>query len=481
MSNARNIESVTTITAPKPPENSISSKFLGTLTFQDGYPTAETLQTLYDQLDFQRATQAFLRNLLALNMYGLRLGISRDLGVDSSSKLAIFRATAQSLMLTPNSETLYGMTFLSLDSDGPTVVELPPGVLGLLNDMWMRPVEDLGVGGPDHGKGGKYLFVPPDYSGELPAEGYYVTHLRTYGAWFLLRAFLDPSGSDAAAHAQLQQTRIYPYADRAAPRKTTYVDATGKLFDTTSPNDIRAFEMLADLIEHEHSDAVDPDVAGMLKAIGIEPGQPFAPDARMREILVEAARIGSFMAQAVSYAPRKPIQVRKGSQWLAGLEGYPTFFDGRSTLLDPMIFMAWFATGAAKSMNAPKPGTGSQYIWTYHDVKGQWLRGEQNYRFRIPPNPPAKDFWSVVVYDNWTRAILPNGQPVASKNSYDKSIQANADGSIDIWFGPNAPAGKESNWIRTVPGKGWFTLFRLYGPLQAWFDRSWTPDDIEAI
>lgn len=473
-------DSVTVVTAPAPPEDSVESPFLGTLTFKDGYPTPETLQTLYDQLDFQRATQAFLRNLLALNMYGFRLGIARDLGVDGSSKLAIFRATAQSLMLTPNSETLYGTTFLALDTDGPTVVELPPGVLGLLNDMWMRPVEDLGVGGPDHGQGGKYLFVPPGYEGELPDSGYFVTPLRTYGAWLLLRAFLDPSGDDAPAHALLRQTRIYPYAGVASPRPTTYVDATGKLFDTTTPNDLRAFEMLADLIAREHPLSVDPDVAGMLKAIGIDPGQPFAPDARMQSILGEAARIGSFMAQAISYAPRKPEQVRPGSQWLAGLEGYPTFFDGRSTLLDPMIFMAWFATGAAKSMNAPKPGTGSQYIWTYHDADGQWLCGEKQYRFRIPPNPPAKDFWSVVVYDNWTRAILPNGQAVASKNSYDKSIQANPDGSIDIWFGPQAPAGKESNWIRTVPGKGWFTLFRLYGPLQPWFDRSWTPDDIEA-
>ena len=163
---------------------------------------------------------------------------------------------------------------------------------------------------------------------------------------------------------------------------------------------------------------------------------------------------------------------------MAGLEGYPTFNDGRSTLIDPLIYMTWFATGAAKAMNAPKPGTGSQYAWTYHDSGGQWLLGEKNYRFRIPANPPAKDFWSIVIYDNWSRAILANGQKVASKNSYDKAIQANGDGTIDIYFGAEPPAGKESNWIRTVPGTGWFALFRLYGPLQPWFDRTWTPEDI---
>lgn len=470
--------SVPTITAPAPPPANVESRFLGRLSFEDGYPTAETMQRLYDELDFQRATQVFLRNTPALSMYNLRLGLARDLGVDASNKLAIFRATATSLMLTPNSETLYGMNFLSLDKDGPTVLDAPPGVLGLVNDMWMRPVEDIGPGGPDQGRGGKYLFVPPGYKGSLPDSGYYVVHMQTYGGWFLARAFLTPSGDGSQADALLKQTRIYPLSQKDDPPKMSFVEATGKPFDTTSPNDIRYFEMLADLIAHEDDHVVDAEVLGMMKAIGIQKGKSFTPDERMKSILAEAGKTGSYMAEAISYAPRNPEGVRKGSQWMAGLEGYPTFNDGSRTLIDPLIYMTWFATGAAKAMNAPKPGTGSQYAWTYHDSTGQWLRGEKNYRFHIPPNPPAKDFWSVVIYDNWTRAILANGQAVASKNSYDKSIQKNSDGSIDIYFGPNPPAGKESNWIRTMPGQGWFALFRLYGPLKPWFDRSWTPDDI---
>jgi hypothetical protein len=470
--------SVPTVSAPTPPAANLESRFIGRLSFQDGYPTRETVQRLYDELDFQRATQVFLRNTAALNMYGLRLGMARDLGVDAPSKLAIFRATANSLLLTPNSETLYGMTFFALDADGPTVVDVPPRLLGLINDMWMRPVEDIGPGGPDRGRGGKYLVVPPGYTGPLPDSGYFIVRMMTNSGWFLVRAFLDPSGDEAPAHALLRQTRIYPLSKKDAPPAMTYVEATGTPFDTTPPNDIRYFEMLADLIAGEHEHAVDPEVAGMMKTIGIEKGKPFSPDARMKSILGEAAQVGSFMAQAISYAARNPERVRADSKWLAGLEGYPTFSDGRSTLIDPMIYMTWFATGAAKSMSAPTPGTGSQYAWTYQDRSGEWLLGEKNYRFRIPPNPPAKDFWSIIVYDNWTRAILPNGQKVASKNSYDKSIQSNSDGSIDIYFGPAPPAGKESNWIRTVPGKGWFSIFRLYGPLQPWFDRSWTPDDI---
>ena len=142
--------------------------------------------------------------------------------------------------------------------------------------------------------------------------------------------------------------------------------------------------MLAELVTHEHPRVVDAEVAGMMKTIGIEPNKPFSPDARLKAILEESARIASYMALTISDPPRKPERVRPGSQWMAGLEGYPTFNDGRSTLIDPLIYMTWFATGAAKAMNAPKPGTGSQYAWTYHDKGGDWLLGEKNFRFRIP-------------------------------------------------------------------------------------------------
>jgi hypothetical protein len=469
---------VRTVTAPSPPADHVETRFLGPLAFRDGYPEPETVRRLYDELDFQRATQVLLRNVPALSMYGFRLGLARDLGVDASSKLAIFRATAVSLMLTPNSETLYGTTFLALDVDGPTVIEAAPQMIGLINDMWMRPVEDIGAGGPDRGQGGKYLIVPPGYAEPVPATGFYVVRPKTYGCWLLLRAKLDPSGDEAPGRALLQRTRIYPLAKADHSPPMTIVAATGKPFDTTPPNDLRAFEQLADLIAREHDHAVDPEVAGQLMTVGIGKAGPFAPDERMKAILAEAAQVGSFMAQVISYVGRDPERVREGSQWRAGFDGYPTFNDGRATLIDAMIGMSWFATGAAKAMGAPKVGTGSQYAWTYQDAGGQWLLGENTYRFRIPPNPPAKDFWSIIAYDNWTRAILANGQKVASKSSYDKAIQANLDGSIDIYFGPKAPAGCESNWIRTVPGQGWFSIFRLYGPLQPWFDRSWTPEDI---
>ena len=185
------------------------------------------------------------------------------------------------------------MNFLSLDKDGPTVLEAPPGVLGLVNDMWMRPVEDIGPGGPDKGQGGKYLFVPPGYTGDLPDSGYFIVRMRTFGGWFLARAFLTPDGDSTHAVALLKQTRIYPLSKNAAPASMVYVEATDKVFDSTAPNDIRYFEMLADLVAHEHPQVVDAEVAGMMKTLGIEPGKRFLPDARLKGILEESAEIAS--------------------------------------------------------------------------------------------------------------------------------------------------------------------------------------------
>ena len=469
---------IVTITAPSAPADEVTSTFLGALNFTDGYPTPATTDRLYDALDYQRAVQMVLRNTAGHGMHSFRAGLARDLGVDNPRAMAVFHADAHSLMLTPNSETIYGATFLDLGADGPTVVEVPPGLLGLVDDMWMRPVEDIGPSGPDGGQGGKYLFLPPGHEGPVPDAGYFVVPTQTYGHWLLLRAFASPAGDAAPAYDLLKQTRIYPLAARDGPPPMRFVEATGKTFDTISPNDFRYFEMLAELIEAEHEAAIDPETAGVLRAIGIEKGKPFAPDDRLKAILTEAARDGSFMAQAISYAPRSPELVSPGSAWMAGIHGYPTFSDGHRTLIDELVFMAWFATGTAKGMVTPRPGTGSQYAWTFKDGDGAWLSGEKTYRFRIPPNPPAKDFWSVVAYDNWTRAILDNGEDAASKNSYDKAIRPNDDGSIDIVFAPEPPGGREANWIKTVPGKGWFAIFRLYGPLQPWFDRSWIPEDI---
>jgi hypothetical protein len=201
----------------------------------------------------------------------------------------------------------------------------------------------------------------------------------------------------------------------------------------------------------------------------------------MRRILDEAATVGSYMALATSYETRLPLQRYEDRQWIEiGNTGYPEFQSGNHRVLDGLSLMGWFATVSSKAMVRPMLGKGSVYMWTFKGGDGKWLDGGQSYRLHLPPDIPAATFWSTVVYDVWTRSMLANGQPAASKNSYDPAIATNDDGSVDLFFGPEPPTEGEGNWIRTVPGKGWFMIFRLYGPLEGYMDGSWKPSDVEA-
>ena len=240
----------------------------------------------------------------------------------------------------------------------------------------------------------------------------------------------------------LRHVRVYPWAERDQPPEMNYVDASGKPFDTIHPTDARYFDDLAAMIDYEHDDAVDPEVAASLTQIGIIKGSPFAPDERMRAIFDEAARVGSVMAFALCNSPRDDYLRYPDRQWSDDVTGYPTFRDhnGRP-LVDAMVRMAWFATGRASAMGHPQPGTGSAYTWTYRDGNGNWLDPRRTYRLRLPAPVPAKNFWSVVVYDLWTRSMLANGQQFPSLSSYGDGIRTNDDGSTDVYIGPEPPDG----------------------------------------
>ena len=468
------------VTAPEPPPPVIDSPFVGRMEFEGGFPTDATVQRVYDQLDFQRACQVFLRQMMGASMYAFREGIRRDLGISSAHDFAVMHLDASGLALTGNSETVYGFNFLELKDDGPTVIDVPPRMLGFLNDEWMRPIEDVGLAGPDQGQGGRYLVLPPGFEGDVPEEdGSFAAVLRsqTYRAWFVLRAFMAPGGDAEPAKETLKQVRIYPWEQRDDPPAMRFIDGSGVPYDTIHAIDGRYFDHVAAMIDYEPADAISAEEAASLAQIGIRKGEPFAPDERMRGILDEAARVGSVMAFSICNAPRGEHLNYPDRQWFGTVAGYPWFVDdaGRP-MVDEMVQMAWFGTGRAKAMGNPKPGTGSAYTWAYRDVNGDWLNPARTYRLNLPAPIPAKNFWSVVVYDLWTRSMLANGQAFPSRNSYAEGLRTNDDGSIDIYIGPEPPEGYEDNWIRTLPDTGWFPLLRLYGPTEAWFDHSWKPE-----
>ena len=454
---------------------------LGTLKFFDGYPDSATVQKVYDNLDFQRGVQAFLNNLPAASAYALRTGL-RTYGTDNQTVLiSESLMDSRSLFLTGNTETIYGITWLNTQ-DGPIVFELPAGVLGMIDDFWFRFVSDVGLPGPDKGQGGKYLLLPPGYTGDIP-DGYFVIRSKTYGNFFFFRIF-SVNGDVTKGIADTKKTyRAYPLKSTANPSAMNFVNISGKYISTIHSNDFTFFEEVNNVIQEEPMDAVDPETRGLLAAIGIRKGKPFAPDARMKSILIDAAAVGNATARSLIFSTRdEEAYYYPNSSWKMFFVGKNEDFSPDGILdLDARSYYYYVGSGNSPSCFLKSVGHLSQYAITEHDASGQYLDGGKSYRLHLPPNIPANNFWSLLVYDPQTRSMLQTDQQFPSISSLKKGILINPDSSVDVRFGPKSPPGKEANWIMTVPGKGWWVCLRLYGVLEPWFDKTWKPGEIELI
>jgi hypothetical protein len=367
--------------------------------------------------------------------------------------------------------------------DGPMVAEIPPGILGPVDDAFFRFVTDVGLTGPDKGKGGKYLFVPPGYTGKLPSTGYFVVKSPTYSNLMFYRAFVQNGDIADAAKGVKAKARIYPLSAAANPLTQSFVNLSGLQFNTIHANDFHFYEEVNAVIQHEPADAFDPEIVGLFAAIGIKKDKPFEPDDRMKGILTEAVAVGNATARAIVFAPRdERVKFYPDRQWGTGFVGGSyEFLDKGERMLDARTLFHYYATGITPAMAFAKPGTGSAYAYATRDSKGEYLDGGKTYKITLPAPIPAGQFWSFMVYDGQTRSMLETDQKLAGLDSNDKAIKKNADGSVTVWFAPKAPAGQESNWVQTMPGKGWNSLLRLYAPLQPWFDKSWKPGDFELV
>ncbi len=454
---------------------------LGTLTFFDGLPDDATVQTVYDNLDFQRAVQAFLTALPAAQLFASRAGF-RAFGPDNETVLITESLLdSHGLLLTSNSETVYN--FLSLDTKaGPLVIEVPPRVLGFINDLWGRYVTDVGNAGPDKGQGGTYLLLPPDYTGSVP-EGYFATRSRTFGNLMLFRGFIVDGDPRPAVASVQRHFRVYPLAQAANPPAMHFVNISGASFNTIPATDAALFAEVVPVVQEEPLEAVDPETRGLLAAIGIQKGKPFAPDARMQRILAEAAAVGNATARALVFRTRdREAFYYPDSAWQMLWIGNDSAFSPGGVLnLDARAMFSYAASGVSPAMTLKRVGLGSQYAIAERDAAGQYLDGGKTYRLHLPPDIPVGEFWAVTVYDPQTRSMLQTDQPLPEVSSKMSHTVINADTSADVWFGPEPVPGHEGNWIQTVPGKGWFAFLRLYGPLEPWFDKTWRPGEIEPL
>ncbi|WP_202980233.1 DUF1254 domain-containing protein [Marinobacter fonticola] len=476
---------------------------LANLPMEHNRPTSETAEALKDELLFQRATQSYIWAMPLLNTMGMRDGFAEAFG-SGYNVMAIWekRLDAKTRITTPNSDLIYGMVFTDLSDTGPLVFEAPPKLQGILLDFWQRPIPvdggkfygDLGLPGPDEGKGGKFLILPPDYEGEVP-EGYYVYRSGTNNVFVFLRSFYQSLDNITPAVDVLKQSVFYPLGEKNNAKPMQFHDASGEPHNMLPRTDIEAFEQLKWLVDSEGDNLAGTDWLGMLAGLGIVEGQPFSPGARSKEILSNAAKTAYKTTRVLGMQPELAgvdFRVYEDRQWLNPINNldsrYPdsfvdlTFTD-RERGFRNLDGRAWFFTdyySISPGMVSMTPGKGAFYMIAFKDADGDWLNGENSYTLNLPKDIPAGLFWSVTLYEAENASGLDNGQPFPSLGKLNNPEQ-NADGSTDLYLAPEAPEGKDSNWLATVPGRGYFAILRLYAPTEPAINLTWKPGDIERV
>lgn len=460
----------------------IETRF-GELEFQSGYPTAETVEKLYDELDFQRAVQVYLWSNIMASFGAIRDEYSRRGASSFDALLYEQSAFPAQLVLTANNDTPYISGAMDLN-EGPIVMEVPAGLVGPIDNIWQQPIVDVGGPfGPDKMQGGKFLILPPGYKGEVPEE-YFAAQSDTRTAVWYLRAIPKIRADFKVLADHMRTLRIYPLAEADAPRKTKIIEMGSTPIDSLHKEGFDYWVNLARYIDDEPARPQDMAFLGMAATLGIEKGKPFAPDERMKKILTEAATVGRAMAKTIAWKPRWPEELLyaypdRHWKWIFVVED-PTFHTDNNLIIDQRTRFGFEAIGTARAMTTRIVGAGSAYVGAYEDAEGNWLEGQYSYRLHLPANVPARHFWSATVYDNETRSQLDNGTGRPPVRGSVHGVVQNADGSFDLFFSPERPINvDENNWVKTILDNGFFVYLRFYGPEQPFFDKTWKPGDVE--
>lgn len=440
---------------------------------------------LHEQIIYSRAMEAVNWGMPLVN-YELMYQAFLKLG-GNFNQVALWPGLPdwRNQTLTPNPDVIYLMPFFNTKEVGPVVLEIPPADDGLINgsvmDCWQNAIEDVGPAGVDKGKGGKYLILPPGYK-ERVSNNYIEMQSDTFQGYALLRSVLKSTSDEdiKTAIRYAKRIKVYPLSQANNPPQTVFHDVRGRMFDSTIPYDLRFFQSLDRMIQSEVWLTRDKVMIDFLKTIGIEKGKTFHPDLATEEILNDAARDAHLWIDSRYDGVFSPAYFDKTHWALPAtkevVDGMPTFFgnpdsypiDGRGVTYS----MAFFS---AKHL-----GEGQFYLMAIKDKNGEPFRGDSTYRLRVPANAPVKQYWSATAYDRETHAFIRD-MDTSGRSSQSEGIERNPDGSVDVYFGPQAPPGKEHNWVPTNSKRGFEVLFRFYGPEKTLFDKSWRMGDVEKV
>ena len=387
--------------------------------------------------------------------------------------------------LTPNPDAIYLMAFFNTKNVGPIVLDIPAaGRDGSLNvnivDFWQVPLEDAGPSGADAGKGGRYLLLPPGYAKPVP-KGYIVLRPATFGGYALLRSNLVSHGDADVAKsvAYGKRVKVYPLSQAADPPPTVFTDAAAVVFDSTIRYDASFFTSLDRVVQNEPWLARDRAMIDMLRTLGIEKGKPFNPDSATKAALEAGAREAQAWLEARYDTGLPPFYPDSHWNSLASPEMIAAvqkdFNDPDKYPVDARGMTYSYAFVGLKRL-----GTGQFYLVSLRDKDGNPFDGGKTYRLTVPAKPPVQQYWSLTAYDRQRHTLIRN-MPRASRSSQIPEMQKNADGSVDVYFGPQAPAGKDANWVPTDPSRGFEVMFRAYAPTKAFFEKTWKLPDIEKV
>ena len=452
---------------------------IGELTFTHdfaaGYPTDATIDKLFDEIDFQRASQAYIWAIPLVSMAQWQYAYNVTLGAENG-QITFLNGYDDILGgLTFNATTPYALVFIDLSKE-PWIVHMPEGeVRGAAHDMWQREITSMT-------KPGKYVFVGPGQKAPAGAEeaGYTVHETPTNSIFLGIR--LIPTDPDERM-ALLKQVDIYPFVERNKPNPRGYITPQGKRWSAAHPRGMDYWQRLSDIISKEPVEERDRFFMAMLKPLGIEKGKPFDPTDRQKRILMDGLLVGEAMAKAIDFkkTPRlEDAHYVDGSRWDIDTTSPPDQRREHYDALDGRASWLYEAVTNNLAMHGMETGKGQVYMTSYKDTDNEFLDGARNYTLHIPPNAPAKLFWSLTLYEVDGRDIIHNKQKVTDRSSR-MDLLTNSDGSVDLYFGPDEPKGKKKNWIPTEPGRAFFAMLRFYSPGKALLDRSWILPDIERV